>query len=69
MRDTKSCDAPSPVDPVCDLAEPSDLQVIATMLQQIARWSEDYGLGEAIEHVEKAHGLVLRAIEEGRHLQ
>ncbi|ALN74914.1 MULTISPECIES: hypothetical protein [unclassified Aureimonas] len=69
MRDTKLCDRSSNTDLLSDGREPSDLVAIATMLQQIARWSEDYGLREAVEHVEEARSLVLRAIERGRHLQ
>ncbi|WP_427026444.1 hypothetical protein ACP4J4_20025 (plasmid) [Aureimonas ureilytica] len=69
MRDTNSFDLSHPNDPFKDPEDPTDLQAIAVMLRQIARWTEDYGLRDAIHHVEEARGLILQAIQDGRHLQ
>ncbi len=69
MRDTKSCDPIHHADHLADFEDPGDLQAIAVMLRQIARWTEDYGLPEAIHHVEEARSLILKAIQDGRSLQ
>jgi len=69
MRSTKSPDPSSNHDFGLDFGEPSDLQAIAVMLRQIARWTEDHGLAEAIHHVEEARYIILKAIQEGRQVQ
>ena len=69
MRNTKPLTPSIGNDLTLDFDEGCDLQAIAVMLRQIARWTEDHGLTEAIHHVEAARGIILQAIQDGRRVQ
>lgn len=69
MRNTKSLDPSAAHDLDLDFDEGCDLHAIVAMLRQIARWTEEHGLTDAIHHVEEARGIILKAIQDGRRIQ